>query len=88
MPTPCNTGDSCGGALPPFAGNNRWLREPSTPTMHPEVQQRPSQQLQKYGMTLEPVLPTLEDDDNLRDFQRRFWWTYPSLQLFYAGHVW
>jgi protein-S-isoprenylcysteine O-methyltransferase Ste14 len=31
----------------------------------------------KCGMTLEPVMPTLEDDDNpeLRDFQHRFWWT-------------
>jgi Cu+-exporting ATPase len=30
-------------------------------------------------MTLEPELPQLDDDDNpeLRDFQRRFWWTLP-----------
>ena len=30
-------------------------------------------------MTLEPELPSLEADDNpeLRDFQRRFWWTLP-----------
>ncbi len=30
-------------------------------------------------MTLEPVLPSLEEDDNpeLRDFTRRFWWTLP-----------
>ncbi|MCC7459210.1 MAG: copper-transporting ATPase, partial [Nitrospira sp.] len=30
-------------------------------------------------MALEPVLPSLEDDDNpeLRDFTRRFWWTLP-----------
>lgn len=30
-------------------------------------------------MTLEPVLPTGDDEDNheLRDFSRRFWWTLP-----------
>ncbi|KIN89263.1 copper-translocating P-type ATPase [Thauera sp. SWB20] len=30
-------------------------------------------------MTLEPVMPGLEDDDNpeLADFRRRFWWTLP-----------
>lgn len=30
-------------------------------------------------MTLEPVIPELGEDDNpeLRDFQRRFWWTLP-----------
>jgi Cu+-exporting ATPase len=29
-------------------------------------------------MTLEPVLPSLEEDNSeLNDFQRRFWWTLP-----------
>jgi Cu+-exporting ATPase len=30
-------------------------------------------------MVLEPVMPALGDDDNheLRDFLRRFWWTLP-----------
>lgn len=30
-------------------------------------------------MALEPLLPDLDDDDNpeLRDFSRRFWWTLP-----------
>src|SRR3546814_16476876 len=30
-------------------------------------------------MALEPEMPSLEDDDNpeLRDFSRRFWWTLP-----------
>ncbi|MFO1264789.1 MAG: heavy metal translocating P-type ATPase [Rhodoferax sp.] len=47
--------------------------------MHPEVRQDHPGNCPKCGMTLEPVLPTLEDDDNpeLRDFQRRFWWTLP-----------
>ncbi|GAB3245243.1 hypothetical protein GCM10027296_06080 [Chitinimonas naiadis] len=30
-------------------------------------------------MTLEPILPTADDEENheLRDFSRRFWWTLP-----------
>ena len=37
-------------------------------------------------MTLEPVLPSLDDDDNpeLRDFQRRFWWTLPLTTLVFV----
>jgi len=47
--------------------------------MHPEIRQDHPGNCPKCGMTLEPVMPTLEDDDNaeLRDFQRRFWWTLP-----------
>ncbi len=47
--------------------------------MHPEVRQDHPGNCPKCGMTLEPALPSLEDDDNpeLRDFQRRFWWTLP-----------
>jgi Cu+-exporting ATPase len=47
--------------------------------MHPEVRQDHPGSCPKCGMTLEPMLPSLEDDDNpeLRDFQRRFWWTLP-----------
>ena len=47
--------------------------------MHPEVRQDQPGSCPKCGMTLEPMLPSLEDDDNpeLRDFQRRFWWTLP-----------
>jgi Cu+-exporting ATPase len=47
--------------------------------MHPEIRQNHSGSCPKCGMTLEPVLPSLGDDDNpeLRDFQRRFWWTLP-----------
>lgn len=51
-------------------------------------------------MTLEPVMPTLGEDENLefRDFNRRFWWSLPltlivtllamtghSLQLFHGS---
>ena len=47
--------------------------------MHPEIRQDHPGNCPKCGMTLEPLLPEIEDDDNpeLRDFQRRFWWTLP-----------
>ncbi len=47
--------------------------------MHPEVRQDHPGNCPKCGMTLEPELPSLEDDDKseLRDFSRRFWWTLP-----------
>ena len=47
--------------------------------MHPEVRQDHPGNCPKCGMTLEPEMPSLADDDNpeLRDFQRRFWWTLP-----------
>ncbi|WP_425260319.1 copper-transporting P-type ATPase [Rubrivivax sp. RP6-9] len=47
--------------------------------MHPEVRQDHPGSCPKCGMTLEPVLPTLDEDENpeLADFRRRFWWTLP-----------
>jgi Cu+-exporting ATPase len=47
--------------------------------MHPEIRQDHPGNCPKCGMTLEPVLPELEEDENpeLRDFRRRFWWTLP-----------
>ena len=47
--------------------------------MHPEIRQDHPGNCPKCGMTLEPLLPDLEEDENpeLRDFQRRFWWTLP-----------
>ncbi len=47
--------------------------------MHPEIRQDHPGNCPKCGMTLEPELPSLEDDENpeLRDFSRRFWWTLP-----------
>ena len=60
--------------------------------MHPEIRQDHPGNCPKCGMTLEPVLPTLEDDGNpeLADFQRRFWWTLPLsvvvAVLAMAGH--
>ncbi|MGB4361092.1 MAG: heavy metal translocating P-type ATPase, partial [Rhodoferax sp.] len=47
--------------------------------MHPEVRQDHPGNCPKCGMTLEPQLPSLDEDDNteLHDFQRRFWWSLP-----------
>jgi P-type Cu+ transporter len=47
--------------------------------MHPEIRQDHPGSCPKCGMALEPVLPSLDDDENpeLADFRRRFWWTLP-----------
>jgi P-type Cu+ transporter len=60
--------------------------------MHPEIRQDHPGTCPKCGMTLEPVMPSLEEEDDpeLRDFQRRFWWTLPLTVvitvLAMAGH--
>jgi len=64
------------------------LPTPASPTaagtvytcpMHPEIRQPAPGNCPKCGMTLEPVMPSLDDDDNpeLTDFRQRFWWTLP-----------
>jgi len=47
--------------------------------MHPQIRQDRPGNCPLCGMTLEPVLPVLDDAENaeLVDFQRRFWWTLP-----------
>ncbi len=47
--------------------------------MHPEIQQEKPGNCPKCGMTLEALMPTLEEGENkeLIDFQHRFWWTLP-----------
>jgi Cu+-exporting ATPase len=47
--------------------------------MHPDIRRDKPGTCPKCGMALEPELPSLEDEDNpeLIDFQRRFWWTLP-----------
>ena len=47
--------------------------------MHPEIRQDHPGNCPKCGMSLEPVMPELDADENpeLVDFQRRFWWTLP-----------
>ncbi|WP_416208622.1 heavy metal translocating P-type ATPase [Acidovorax sp.] len=60
--------------------------------MHPEVQQDHPGNCPKCGMSLEPMLPTLEEGENteLVDFRHRFWWTLPLTivvtVLAMAGH--
>lgn len=48
--------------------------------MHPEIQQDHPGSCSLCGMSLEPLIPELGEDDNpeLLSFQRRFWWTLPS----------
>lgn len=47
--------------------------------MHSEIRQDHPGNCPKCGMTLEPVLPSLDDEENpeLADFTHRFWWTLP-----------
>ena len=47
--------------------------------MHPEIRRDKPGTCPKCGMALEPELPGLEDEENpeLVDFRRRFWWTLP-----------
>ncbi|MBT9466698.1 heavy metal-binding domain-containing protein, partial [Hydrogenophaga sp.] len=43
--------------------------------MHPEIRQDHPGNCPKCGMSLEPVMPALDEAENpeLLDFQRRFW---------------
>ena len=62
--------------------------------MHPEIRQDHPGSCPKCGMALEPEMPSLDDEENheLVDFRRRFWWTLPltvmvtTLAMF--GHSW
>lgn len=47
--------------------------------MHPQIRQDHPGNCPICGMTLEPLMPSLEEDENpeLKDFSRRFWWTLP-----------
>jgi len=47
--------------------------------MHPEIQQDHPGSCSLCGMSLEPLIPVLGEDENpeLLSFQRRFWWTLP-----------
>jgi len=61
--------------------------------MHPQIRQKGPGTCPICGMALEPEMPSLEDEDNpeLRDFSRRFWWTLPLtvivLGLAMFGHL-
>ena len=60
--------------------------------MHPQIRQDQPGDCPICGMSLEPELPSLEEEANpeLIDFTRRFWWTLPFtlavLVLAMAGH--
>jgi Cu+-exporting ATPase len=62
--------------------------------MHPEIIQDGPGTCPKCGMALEPLMPSLEEDENpeLADFTRRFWATLPAtlivLVLAMFGHRW
>ena len=54
--------------------------------MHPEILRDVPGTCPICGMALEPVMPSLEDEENpeLTDFRRRFWWTLPLSFLVFA----
>ncbi|WP_374602614.1 copper-translocating P-type ATPase [Arenimonas sp.] len=60
--------------------------------MHPQVRQPGPGNCPICGMALEPEMPALDDEENpeLLDFSRRFWWTLPLtlvvLTLAMLGH--
>ena len=60
--------------------------------MHPQIRQPTPGNCPICGMSLEPVMPTLEEgpDPELVSFTRRFWWTLPLTiivtTLAMAGH--
>ena len=62
--------------------------------MHPEIRQIGPGTCPKCGMALEPLMPSATEEDNpeLRDFSRRFWWTLPLTiivtMLAMVGHRW
>jgi Cu+-exporting ATPase len=60
--------------------------------MHPEIREPQPGNCPICGMTLEPTLPSLDEEENpeLVDFKRRLWWTLPLTVvvtvLAMAGH--
>jgi Cu+-exporting ATPase len=54
--------------------------------MHPEILRDVPGTCPICGMALEPVMPSLGDEENpeLTDFRRRFWWTLPLSFLVFA----
>ena len=61
--------------------------------MHPEIRQEGPGTCPICGMALEPEMPSLDEEENpeLRDFGRRFWWTLPLTLAVFAlamfGHM-
>jgi Cu+-exporting ATPase len=85
--------DHLGHAHKPAAAPQGVTGAVYTCPMHPEIRQDRPGNCPKCGMTLEALIPeATADDDNpeLRDFSRRFWWTLPLTVvitvLAMAGH--
>lgn len=90
------------GCMTKFRGNPKAYLAPKnaeqTPTpaapegtiytcpMHPEIRQPAPGNCPICGMALEPLMPSLEDEENpeLVDFRRRFWWTLPLTVAVFA----
>lgn len=68
-----------GHASPPSAAPPAAPGTIYTCPMHPQIRQERPGSCPICGMALEPLMPSLEDDENpeLKDFSRRFWWTLP-----------
>jgi Cu+-exporting ATPase len=58
--------------------------------MHPEIMQDHPGACPKCGMALEPLQPSLDDEENpeLTDFRRRFWWSLPFTLLVMIIAMW
>ena len=68
----------CGMSLEPMGVPSVAPKTEYTCPMHPEVVQDHPGNCPKCGMALEPIIPLdAEDNHELKDFQRRFWWTLP-----------
>ena len=61
--------------------------------MHPEIRQMGPGDCPICGMSLEPLIPELDEEENpeLKDFSKRFWWSLPLTVavtlLAMAGHA-
>ena len=57
-----------------------------TCAMHPEIREPKPGNCPICGMALEPLMPSLDDEENpeLVDFRRRFWWTLPLTVAVFA----
>jgi Cu+-exporting ATPase len=88
-PSGHHAGHSAPPAAPPAEGTAGTVY---TCPMHPEIRQDHPGNCPKCGMTLEPVMPTLDEgeDPELKDFKQRFFWTLPLTVvvtvLAMAGH--